>query len=214
MTDIDGADPQPREESDVPIQRFPARRRGTVRRIVEPTPAPSRTRASYAEVAPAERPEAPEQRWNHGQEIQPAIAPRFPDRVASGIATLRKNKLIGDADVTSAKRWTRDYICGIEGVRDSEPVMRAKKSDVHDAMLARADAITRHREIAEIIGAGRTQWLNAFLAEELSFVAMAARFLPDRTSGRTEMIGHLSTLLTVLTGLYATIDRKRPKTAA
>lgn len=165
--------------------------------------------------APAvERATAPAERWNHGQEIQDAIAPRFPDRVASGVATLRKSELIGDAEVAAAERWTKDYICGIEGVRDSDPVMRAKKSDMHDAMLARADAIARHRAIAEIIGAGRTQWLCAFLAEELSFVAMAARYLPGRTSGRTEMIGHLATLMTVLTGLYALIDRKPPKTSA
>jgi hypothetical protein len=204
-------DPRPDDASPaVPVEKFPAWRRGRVRKLVEAPPAANRDKlAGYVELS-TDRVSAVDERWQHGQELQPAIAPRFPDRIASGVSTLRKSDLIGDADVTSAERWIRDYVCGIEGVRDSA-YFCASKSDAHDALLARSKAVTRHREISCIIGDARTRWANAFLVEDLSFSAMAERFLPGRTSGRTEMIGHLATLLSVMTGLYAAIDRQAPK---
>jgi hypothetical protein len=149
---------------------------------------------------------APPERWQHGQDCMAAIAPRMPTQVASGVLALRKAKSIGDCDVTAAERFGRDYLFGIEGVRDPPEGGGSSGGNVHDVQIARAFAITCHRAVANVIGGLMTQWLISFLVLDLSFAAMAARFMPSRSRGCDEMKGRLTTLLMILSGVYASID--------
>jgi len=166
-------------------------------------------RAAALAAARIER--APAQRWTHGQDEYRPPHPRMPTSVNSGVACLRKAGLIGDAEVTAAERWLRDYVCGVLGGRDPEADRAgpAPAADLHARELARSAAVTRCGEIAEVLGPAMERWLIAFLARDLSFSAMADAFLPGRAAGRIEMTGRMTVLLMCLAGLYASIDRRR-----
>jgi hypothetical protein len=62
--------------------------------------------------------------------------------------------------------------------------------------------------VSEILGEGMTIRLVAFLVDELSLTAMAERFMPGKSGGNKRMATQMATLLTMLAGLYASIDRK------
>ncbi len=154
---------------------------------------------------------APERRWTHGQDMAPAIHPRMPTHVASGVLALYDAQEIDDSAMTAATRFYVDYVLGAEGVRD--PLAgTGGRGDAHTAQLARVDASTRLREITEIIGTGMSRWLVAFVVDDLTCTAMADRYLPGVAAGRDRMRGRMTVLLTMLPGIYAAIDRwrKRP----
>jgi hypothetical protein len=157
---------------------------------------------------------APPERWQHGQDVVGRGAAKRPTSVASGVQALRKAKCIGDAEVTAAERFHRDYVFGVEGVRDPLRGGLAGAGDLHDVMLARAAAITAHREIADVIGPKLTAWLVALIVSDLSFVAMQTRFMPGPLAGRIEMKGRMTTVLLLLSRLYAAIDRRRGSVSA
>ena len=170
-------------------------------------------RRRRAEALAAARVEiAPGERWQHGQDEFPAIHPRMPTSVASGVALLARSKAIGDSEVIAADRFNRDYIYGIEGVRDPLGAGgRSGASDAHNGQFARAAAVGRYREIADTIGPLMTSWLVSFVVFDLSFCAMQAQFMPGPLAGRTEMRGRMTTVLILLSRLYAAIDRRRRK---
>jgi hypothetical protein len=160
---------------------------------------------------------APPQRWRHGQEEAAPVAPRMPTSVASGVQNLRETKaaidpfgeqqyLINDAEVEAARRFYEDYVHGIEGVREPSLAQRSGSADAHDVAIARAMAVGRHRDIAELLGTRMTGWLIAFLVEDLTFVAMAERYWPGE-EGRKQMKGAMATMLLLLSRLYAALDR-------
>lgn len=161
-----------------------------------------------AQATPREYFTAPPERWQHGQEQAKTVMHRMATRVCSGVETLRRSNAIGDADEFAAERWYTDYVSGIEGVRP-DTVGDSGAGDFHTALLARSAAISRHRAIADVIGAGMTLWLVSFLVDDLSFSAMSTRYTPGRSAGRVEMVGRLTMLLQLLTGLYASLDRSR-----
>lgn len=172
---------------------------------------------------------APAERWQHGAELEPALAPRMPGRVADHVLALRATfvpavggeapePLIGNREVEAAERFRRDYIRGVEGVREVPPYnpdkpLRSGSADAHDVQIARAMAVGRHRAIAELLGSRMTAWLIAFLVEDLSYVAMADRYWPTR-DGRKQMQGAMVTMLRLLSRLYAALDRQRAKPRA
>jgi hypothetical protein len=63
---------------------------------------------------------APVQRWQHGRVRAPDSMQRGPHAVVSGVQALFEAHSIGDAELTSAGRFYRDYVHGIEGVRETE----------------------------------------------------------------------------------------------
>ena len=134
----------------------------------------------------------------------------MPTSVASGVQLLRHAGCIGDAELDSAERFSRDYLLGVEGVRQPSGAMRSGSADAHDVALARAVSITRHRAIAEVLGPRMTQWLVSFLVLDFTFVAMSDAYWPGQR-GREEMRGGMVTLLVLLSRLYAALDRKRPR---
>jgi len=156
---------------------------------------------------------APAERWQHGQDATTHDDLRTAERVSSGVTRLRAAGDIGDAEVIAAHRWWQDYAEGVEGARDPERSGSGGASDQHVTMLVRAQAIGRHRAVTEILGDGMTVRLVAFLVDELSFAALADRFMPGRADGRKRMATQMATLLTMLAGLYASIDRRRKNTS-
>jgi hypothetical protein len=152
---------------------------------------------------------APPERWNHGQDESKLVMRRMATRVCSGVDLLRRSREIGDAEEIAAERFYVDYVSGILGVRETESIGDSGSADFHTAQLAQCAAVTRHRAVAELIGAGMTMWMVAFIVDDLSFTAMADRFMPGRADGRRDMRARLLTLLMLLPGLYAGIDRKR-----
>jgi hypothetical protein len=153
---------------------------------------------------------APPQRWQHGQDLEAGVAPRMPTSVASSVQLLRRANAIGDAEVEAARRFWRDYVFGVEGVRDPQEGGRPSGvSDAHNAQVARAEAIGRHREITEVIGAKMTAWLISLVVLDLSFAAMQREYMPGPLAGRTEMRGRMTAVLQLLSRLYAAIDRRR-----
>lgn len=131
----------------------------------------------------------------------------MPTSVASGVLALRRGKAIGDSEVTAAERFARDYVWGVLGVRD--PIEGpGGSSDPHNAQLARAEAIHCHRAVVELLGSAMTGWLLCFVVADWTFTAMAERFMPGRAHGRIEMRGRLTTLLTLLSQVYAAIDQR------
>jgi hypothetical protein len=164
--------------------------------------------ASRAEEAPP-IPPTPE-RAQHGQMLYKPVSIRHPTTIASGVQALQRSGAIGNAEVTAAERFQRDYTFGIEGVRDPAVGGRARSSDAHDAQIARAEALTRHREIADVIGEGMTQWLIGLVVLDLSFEVLAVRYM-RKADKRTEMRGRLTTLLIIVTQQYAAIDRRKKR---
>jgi hypothetical protein len=155
---------------------------------------------------------APDARWTHGQEMSDARGPRMPTCVASGVQALRDAGAIGDPEVRAAKRWYEDYVLGVHGVREPSLVQRSGSADAHDVAIARAAAVGRHRDIAELLGPRITAWLVAFVVDDLSLVAMSARYWPG-DAGRKEMKGAMCVLLLLLSRLYAALDRRRKNPA-
>jgi hypothetical protein len=45
---------------------------------------------------------------------------RVPHQIASGVQSLYEARSIGDAELTSAGRFYRDYVHGIEGMRETK----------------------------------------------------------------------------------------------
>jgi hypothetical protein len=131
----------------------------------------------------------------------------MPSCVASGVWLLRHADppAIGDAEVVAADRFRVDYIRGVEGVREPSLAQRSGSADHHDIQIMRADAVTRHREISEVIGPRMTAWLVDFLVADLSFSAMGARYWPG-DAGRKAMRGSMATMLLLLSRLYAAGD--------
>jgi hypothetical protein len=156
---------------------------------------------------------APAARWKHGQDLEPPPAPRMASKVASGVWTLRQSTppAIGDAEVVAAERFRKDYVLGIEGVRQPSLALRSGSADFHDVQILRADAVTRHREIADVLGPRMTAWLVDFVVFDLSLRAMQKRYLPGPQYWRTEMRGRLTVVLIVLSQLYAAIDQRKRK---
>lgn len=151
---------------------------------------------------------APSRRWSHGQDLAPAVGPRMPTSVASGVLALRRLDCIGDSEVEAARRFGEDYIRGVLGVREPSLALRSGSADAHDVAIGRAAAVTRHRAIADVIGPAMTSWLVSFVVMDLSFVAMSDRYWPGER-GRKEMRGGMRTLLVLLSRLYAAGDRRR-----
>jgi hypothetical protein len=89
---------------------------------------------------------APIQRWQHGQELAPEPMERAPHQIGNGVQTLWEAHGIGDAELTSAVRFYRDYVHGIEGVRETER-MRGNGGafNPHVVQLARCKAVSAHR---------------------------------------------------------------------
>jgi len=150
---------------------------------------------------------APPERWTHGQAHEDSTGARTPTKVASGVWTLRRANSIGDAELMAAERFRRDYVFGVEGVRDPL-VGRCGAHDPHDAQIARSEAITRHREIADVIGRRMTSWLVALVVQDLTFVAMQALFMSGPAGGYIEMKGRMTTILILLSRMYAAIDKR------
>jgi hypothetical protein len=154
---------------------------------------------------------APPERWTHGQDQAEMVMRRMATRVCSGVDLLRRAGEIGDAEEIAAERFYVDYVCGVLGVRETESIGDSGSADFHTAQLAQCAAVTRHRAIADVIGIGMTMWLVGFIVDDLSFTALAARFMPGRSDGRRDIRARMTTLLMLLPGLYATIDRKSPR---
>lgn len=204
------------------VQMIPLGRRGVVRRLKaagEVPPVIARPRHGLEAVPAGADARAPKLRWQHGQSCEDPTAPRMPSSVARGVQALRdtvldegppKSFLIDDAEVEAARRFYEDYVRGVEGVREPSLVLRSGSADAHDVAIARAMAVGRHREIAELLGTRMTAWLIAFVVEELTFVALADRYWPSST-GRREMRGAMATMLLLLSRLYAGLDRRRKK---
>lgn len=152
---------------------------------------------------------APPERWQHGQDESKLVMRRMATRVCSGVDLLRRSGEIADAEEIAAERFYVDYVSGCLGVRETESIGDSGSADFHTAMLAQCAAVTRHRVIAEMIGDGMTMWLVSFIVDDLSFSAMAARYMPGRSDGRRDIRARLTTLVSLLPGLYASIDRKR-----
>jgi hypothetical protein len=153
---------------------------------------------------------APVQRWQHGQVRAPDSVQRGPHAVASGVQALVEAHSIGDAELTSAGCFYRDYVHGIEGVRETERMGgNGGAFNPHVVQLARCKAVSAHRAIAKVIGPDLTICLVAFVVEDMSFAAMQRRFAGGAVSscGRTEMSTTMKVLLVVLTGLYGAIDQ-------
>lgn len=151
---------------------------------------------------------APAERWQHGPTMALPVAPRFPTSVASGLACLRRSHAIGDAEVAAGERFQRDWVWGIEGVRDAVEGPGGS-SDAHDAQLARCEAVSCVRAVEDVIGSGLVAWLVQFLVNDLSFTAMASKFLSGRANGRIEMRGRVAAILTVLSETYRGLDARR-----
>ncbi len=157
---------------------------------------------------------APPERWKHGQDLAPPVALRMPSTVRKGVDALRyaDPPAIGDAEVAAAARFVRDYLLGIEGVREASGAVRSGSADAHDVAIARAIAFGRHREIADVVGPKITAYWIDFLVNDLSFVAMSDRHWPGE-QGRKEMRGAMAKFLELLSHLYAGLDRKRKRRA-
>jgi hypothetical protein len=153
---------------------------------------------------------APEARWKHGQDRAPDQVARGPHSVASGVQALLDAGKIGNPEVAAADRFRLDYLLGVEGVRDTDRAPgRCDPSALHVVQLARCHAITAHRAVADLIGPGMTQWLVAFVVEDLSCSAMSRRFHVDTSDGHKRMAARMEVLLEMLARLYARIDRRR-----
>ena len=170
--------------------------------MIVPTPFDPRSRIGPL-LPPLRVNTAPLARWRHGQDRSEPFGPRMPSGVANGVQTLFLAEDIGDSEVTASLRWYTDYVLGFEGVREGDG---GSGGDMTDAMVARVVSVTRHREIAAILGAKMSAWLVGFVVDDLSLRAMSDRFWPG-TNGRMHMRGSLVTLLIVLAGLYAGGDR-------
>jgi hypothetical protein len=152
--------------------------------------------------------EPPPERWQHGQQPEVQTARRRPTSVQRGVDALLDAGLIGEAEERAATRFAEDYLVGVEGVRLAHIVHRSGRADAHDVAIARASAAGRHHEVAARLGAVMTAWLVGFLVEDLTFVAMAARFWPTE-QGRREVKGAVVVLLVMLSRLYAALDRRK-----
>lgn len=174
-----------------------------------------RPRAARVDAVPVRTDDgAPPERWQHGQVKDPPIAKRMPSGVMHGVQMLlhADPPLIGEAEERAANRFCEDYLVGILGARIPSTALRSGSADAHDVAIARAVALTRHNEMAETLGRRITGWLVDFVVNDFSFVAMSDKYWPGE-QGRKEMRGAMVTLLTLLSHLYAALDRRRKKRA-
>jgi len=150
---------------------------------------------------------APGERWQHGQERAAATRLLVPELVANGVWALREGDDIGDPEVVAAERFRADYTFGVEGVRD--PIAgRCGGHDPHDAQIARSEAITRYREITDAIGPRLSAWLVSLVVMDWSFAAMQRAYMPGPLGARIEMRGRCTTVLILLSRMYAAIDKR------
>jgi hypothetical protein len=158
-------------------------------------------------AAEAVFPDAPNERWQHGQHFI-AAGKLYPQAVKRGVLLLRKSGDIGDAELVAAERFHRDYVLGVLGARDPERRATGNAPDAHTGQLARVRASQTHGAVSDLLGAGMTARLVAFLVDDRSLGNMAAEYHPqrERTDGLRRLAGQMATLLTVLAGLYAAVD--------
>jgi hypothetical protein len=137
---------------------------------------------------------------------------RAPHQVASGVDTLYIARAIDDAAVYACDRFRLDFVCGVLGVRDGGRSVGKGSPDYHIIQLARSRAVTAHRAVAELLGAELTYLLVTFLVDDCSFAELARRFgRGDGSNARALMRGRLEVIVSVLPGLYRTLDRARRK---
>jgi len=155
---------------------------------------------------------APEERWRHGQDLEPPPMTRAAGQVANGVRRFYEAERIGNAALEAAHRFYRNYVEGVIGARD-EPGRGS--GDVHDAQLARVRAVAAHRAIAAVLGPDLTGFLVGFIVDDLSFAAMDRRFGSSgvaTSDGGKEFRTTMLVLLCILPNLYRVADNRQRAT--
>lgn len=128
-------------------------------------------------------------------------------RVASSLYQLAKANKIGAAEEEAAERWYRDYVVS-EGASDPQAGRSARRSDVHDIMIIRADSSARRTEVRKALGFCAETRLKMLMFDCLSFVAMGELLRLNRQ----EVSSQMALLLTMLAEFYAERDKSQRQT--
>jgi hypothetical protein len=128
-------------------------------------------------------------------------------QVARPVLALRDSGKIGDAEVTAAERFYRDFALAMFGARDSERAGGGGGQQGFSAAVL--DAMTGYRRAAQAIGIRSDALLRLVVVEEMSCRALAERMKTthDHVSGR------IAQVLEVLADHYARADKRDRGTA-
>ncbi|WP_428393545.1 hypothetical protein [Lichenicoccus sp.] len=132
-------------------------------------------------------------------------------RLCGPVAALLRSGEIDGSHVAAAERWYRDYVLGVEGVRDPDAKRTGKAPDIHAGMLSRVAACERHRGVRGALGFCAEVRLRLMLLDELSFSAMAQRLMPKDGNGRKKVAAQMAFLLEQLAEHYQAIDQRRTR---
>ena len=129
-------------------------------------------------------------------------------RLCGPIVALQRSGEIDGSHVSAAERWYRDYVLGVEGVKDPEARRTGKAPDIHAGMLSRVAACERHRGVRNALGFCAEVRLRLMLLDELSFSAMAERLMPKDGNGRKKVAAQMAFLLEQLAEHYQAVDQR------
>ncbi|ANA15022.1 hypothetical protein WG31_09360 [Acetobacter oryzifermentans] len=127
--------------------------------------------------------------------------------VASSCGLLNKlhtNGVIGDAEVTAAQMWARDYETGIMGAKDPEASSKGGNPDPEYALLSRIAAADRCRYVVKCLGKRSEDFLYSFLIDHMSISQVAGQ----RKRDRRQISGAIELLLGQLADVYADMPGK------
>ena len=147
---------------------------------------------------------APSRRWAHGTEFE--VTPGGRQQIAPPVAALRRSGKLGDAEVTAAERFYRDYAL-VNGSRDPDRVGGGGGQQGFSAMVL--DAQTRYRQAVRTLGPRASSLLHLVVIEEMSCRAISARM----GSNHEDVGSRVAAALEVLAAHYETVDRAKRRAA-
>ncbi|EHH68397.1 hypothetical protein [Gluconobacter morbifer] len=112
-------------------------------------------------------------------------------RRGAGLYGLLQNGTISAAQVKAAEKWARDYETGVEGATDPERYRSGRRGDIHDMMIARAQAVARYEGVRRSLGRRASDMLTLLVIEGLSVSRIAMHYQRDRK----QIVGAIDLLL-------------------
>ncbi|MEE8658866.1 hypothetical protein CGLAMM_07320 [Acetobacteraceae bacterium EV16G] len=137
-----------------------------------------------------------------------------PRRVVTMLDALLKTGDISDDAYSAASRWRRDYLFARFGYQDFDRRDQQSAHVKHDEIswrMTQAEVWCHLAEIRDAIGSDAHRRLEWGLIDELTFVQMAARIMPQRTKddARKRVSAQFAMTLTRLDEVYK--ERQRAK---